>query len=154
MSGRWPGVLFLASALAALACAYVSQMVFGLIPCKLCIYERIPYFAVIVPALINIVKRDKYSFFVSIACYVSGVVISLYHVSLEHGWIEDFLHCADNISNAATLSDIKASLLSNNVPVSCKVPGFVFLGLSMSGWNIVYSIFCMIAAFLVRKRGY
>ncbi|MDB1135063.1 disulfide bond formation protein B [Candidatus Anaplasma sp. TIGMIC] len=141
------GVLFFTSSAVALVIAYVSQLGFGLVPCKLCLYERIPYFVSIVPALIMVLKGYRSMFYVVTASYLVGALISGYHAGLEYGWFSDFLHCAGDVKLGASLEDVRSSLLSKEEVVSCKVPSLVFLGLSLSGWNAVYIILCLFIAF-------
>ncbi|MGN7678539.1 MAG: disulfide bond formation protein B [Anaplasma sp.] len=147
------GVLFLVGSILALASAYIAEMVFQLIPCKLCLYERIPYFAALLPSLISIWRGDRYSFSASVACYLGVIVLSSYHAGLEYGWFADFLHCAGELEVGSTLSEMKLDLLNRDV-VSCSTPSFVFLGLSMSGWNVVYASVALFLAFALRKRGW
>ncbi|WP_248886702.1 disulfide bond formation protein B [Anaplasma phagocytophilum] len=146
------GALFFVGSVIALAIAYVAQMFFGLVPCKLCLYERVPYFIALIPSIIMMFKSFKGLFFVVVICYVAGIIISIYHAGLEYGWFTDFLHCAGDVGFGTSLEDIKANLLSKEEVVSCKVPSFVFMGISLSGWNAVYAISILICAFLLRVR--
>ena len=146
------GRFFLVSSVVALCIAYMAQYVFGFIPCKLCLFERIPYFVALVPAFVVICNGSRLSFFVVIASYAVGVLLSVYHAGLEYGWFSDFFKCAGDLSAGTSFSDIKASLLKGESVVSCKVPSFVFLGLSLSGWNAVYSLLCIaLGLFCFRK---
>ncbi|MFV9838866.1 MAG: disulfide bond formation protein B [Aaplasma endosymbiont of Hyalomma asiaticum] len=147
------GLLFLVSSLLALGAAYVAEMFFGLVPCKLCLYERVPYFVVILPAVLMIARGYGKMFYVAVACYVVGVTISGYHAGLEYGWFTDILQCAGDLaSSGASFTDLKAALLSKVTVVSCSVPSFVFMGISLSGWNAIYLVVCLIWAFILRKR--
>ena len=146
------GTFFLCSSVVALCIAYVAQYVFGLMPCKLCLFERIPYFVALIPALITICKGSKVSFFVIIASYTAGILLSVYHAGLEYGWFTDFFKCAGDLSAGTSFSDIKSSLLSGGPVVSCKVPSFVFLGLSLSGWNAAYFLVCIAVGLFCFKK--
>ena len=146
------GLLFLVSSLLALGAAYIAEMFFGLVPCKLCLYERIPYFVVILPSVLMIARGYSKIFFVSVACYVVGIAISCYHAGLEYGWFTDILQCAGDLVTGASFTDLKTALLSKVTVVSCSVPSFVFMGISLSGWNAVYMVVCLIWAFVLRRR--
>ncbi|MGN7661326.1 MAG: disulfide bond formation protein B [Anaplasma sp.] len=147
------GVLFLVGSVLALVTAYTAEMVFHLVPCKLCLYERVPYFAALLPSLINTWRGDRYSFSASVACYLGVAVLSTYHAGLEYGWFADFLHCAGELEANSTPSEMKFDLLNRDV-VSCSTPSFVFLGLSLSGWNVAYAAVALFLAFALRKHGW
>ncbi|ACZ49454.1 putative disulfide bond formation protein DsbD [Anaplasma centrale str. Israel] len=148
------GILFFVGSVLALAAAYVGELVYHLVPCRLCLYERVPYFTALVFSLITMLRGDKYSLYFAAMCYVGSVALSAYHAGLEYGWFTDFLHCAGDVDPRASVDDIKRNLLSNDVAPSCGVPGFVFLGLSISGWNVVYATGCLLLAFVVGKYGF
>lgn len=146
------GAFFLVSSVAALCMAYIAQYVFGLVPCKLCLFERVPYFVALIPALVTACKGYRISFFVTIACYTGGILLSVYHAGLEYGWFSEFFQCTGSSGVGTSFADIKSSLLKEGPVVSCKVPSLVFLGLSLSGWNAVYSFLCVaVGLFYFRK---
>lgn len=146
------GLLFLVSSLLALGAAYIAEMFFGLVPCKLCLYERIPYFVAIIPSVLMIARGYNKIFFVVVACYVVGAAISFYHAGLEYGWFSDILHCAGDLASGASFMDLKAALLAKETVVSCSVPSFIFIGISLSGWNAIYLIVCIFVAFVLRRK--
>ena len=148
------GVLFFVGSVLALVAAYVGEIVYNLVPCRLCLYERVPYFVALFFSVIVMLRGDRYSLYCTAICYVGSVVLSMYHAGLEYGWFADFLHCAGDVDPHSSVDDIKRNLLSNDVAPSCGVPGFVFLGLSISGWNVVYAAGCLLLARAVKKCGF
>ncbi|MFV9881672.1 MAG: disulfide bond formation protein B [Anaplasma ovis] len=148
------GVIFFVGSVLALVVAYVGEIVYDLVPCRLCLYERVPYFAALFFSVVGMLRGDKYSLCCTAVCYVGSVALSMYHAGLEYGWFTDFLHCAGDVNPRASVDDIKRNLLSNDVAPSCGVPSFVFLGLSISGWNVVYATGCLLLAFAVKKCGF
>ncbi|UTO55960.1 disulfide bond formation protein B [Neoehrlichia mikurensis] len=137
-------MLFLLFSVIALAVAYIAQFLFNFIPCELCIYERIPYFIIIILCIMSFFVKHKMIFISICLCYVLNICISTYHVGLEHGWFSDVLGCSSNINlNGLSFNDVKTSLLRTNVAY-CNVPSFIFLGISMAGWNLFYSIMCLL----------
>ncbi|MFV9893518.1 MAG: disulfide bond formation protein B [Anaplasma ovis] len=148
------GVIFFVGSVLALVAAYVGEIVYDLVPCRLCLYERVPYFVALFFSVVGMLRGDKYSLCCTAVCYVGSVALSMYHAGLEYGWFTDFLHCAGDVNPRASVDDIKRNLLSNDVAPSCGVPSFVFLGLSISGWNVVYATGCLLLAFAVKKCGF
>ncbi|WP_078399989.1 disulfide bond formation protein B [Ehrlichia ruminantium] len=134
--------LFIASII-ALAVAYISQYLFLMLPCKLCMYERIPYFITIGLFFVYLLKPSKVIFFCMSVCYICNIFISGYHVALEHSWVADIFGCADTLQSV-TFDDIKNALLDKNIVVSCNRPTFLFMGLSMATCNLIYCLLCLI----------
>ncbi|MBY0355675.1 MAG: disulfide bond formation protein B [Rickettsiales bacterium] len=138
--------LQLSACLAALALggALLSQYGFGLHPCDLCIYQRYPYGAILALSLFALASRrimpkiSTYAaLFISLLFLLDGG-IAAYHVGVEQGWISGPTAC----SGATTGVNIEAvrTQLMQAALVSCKDAGFVWLGLSMAAWNLLYAL--------------
>ncbi|KJV69631.1 disulfide bond formation protein B [Candidatus Neoehrlichia procyonis] len=137
--------LFLLLSVIALITAYISQFIFGFIPCRLCIYERIPYFIIIILCIVSLFVKHKVVFVSICLCYIVNALISIYHMGLEYGWFFDVLGCSSNVDlNNLSFDDIKNNLLNTNIAY-CNVPSFIFLGISMAGWNFIYSMVCLLS---------
>ncbi|WDM85598.1 disulfide bond formation protein B [Ehrlichia sp. JZT12] len=126
----------------ALFVAYAAQYLFMMLPCKLCIYERIINFIVIGLFLIHLFRPYKIIFFCMCLCYILNIVISGYHVALEHGWVSDIMGCTDSVKST-TFDDLKNYLLNTSTVVSCGNPNIIFIGLSMAECNFVYCLLCL-----------
>lgn len=134
-------VFFLSSVL-ALASVYLLQFVFGIIPCKLCLYERIPYFVVMILSLFSLLRTYKIVIYIMFFSYFIGAVISFYHIGLELHWFSDILGCTRNF-DTLSFNTIKSSLLDSSYVATCDRP-YILLGLSIAQWNLIYSVFLLI----------
>ena len=75
--------------------------------------------------------------------------LSLYHTAVEFGWAED--RCSANINtNVSSIDEVLADLSGQFIP-SCGTPEFVFLGISMAGWNFLYCLFLFLVGILIFK---
>ncbi|AHC39053.1 disulfide bond formation protein B [Ehrlichia muris] len=135
-------LLFVASII-ALGIAYIAQYLFGMSPCKLCIYERIPYFITIGLFIIYLFKPSKVISLLVYLCYVCNICVSGYHVALEHSLVADIIGCTDSIKSL-NFDDLKNALLNVNTVVSCDRPSIVFMGLSLAECNLIYCVLCLI----------
>lgn len=133
---------FFLSSLLALIFAYTLQFVFDVIPCKLCLYERIPYFIVIVFSLFSLLRTYKIVTYMMFFSYFMGAIISFYHVGLESHWFFDVLGCTKKF-DTLSFDAIKDSLLNLNYVATCDRP-YMILGLSVTKWNLIYSILWLI----------
>ncbi len=148
-------VFLLISSLFALAFAYVSQYGFGLKPCVLCLYQRVPYMMIAVLSLFALaIRQEKYRniiYGIIVAVLLTGVAIAFYHVGVEYTWFAGPDTCSGGGAAPKTLEEMRASLLGTKA-VRCDQPQFVFLGLSMAGWNIVWSLFMAAGTLLLWWR--
>ena len=87
-------IIFLIS-LIALVSAYFIEHILGHQPCNLCLMERIPYFLAIIIILFNIKFNylEKYFLLILIIIFLLATVISLYHLGIEQGFIQESLVC-------------------------------------------------------------
>jgi disulfide bond formation protein DsbB len=139
----------LASAL-ILATAYYFQYVVKLVPCELCYWGRKPHLLLIALGLVTLAmaKPKIRAFFLSlmILAALTGVGISGFHVGVEHKWWEGLATCGAPTEVTRTIEDVRALIFEKTV-AACDTPAWVFLGLSMAGWNGV--LFVMLTAWLV-----
>jgi disulfide bond formation protein DsbB len=149
-----PALMLLASA-GALAFAFVAQYAFGLEPCVLCLYQRWPYAAAILLMGVAVARPAPRSRLLLLAALVFAVGggIGAYHVGVEQHWWAGTEACQGG-GAAQTVEELRRQLLGRR-PVRCDEPSFVFLGLSMAGWNVVFSgvLASLSAAAGLRGRG-
>jgi disulfide bond formation protein DsbB len=144
--------ILLLQALAAafiLGSALVSQYGFGLYPCELCMYQRYPYAAIIVFALLAAwrVKTPRMQLY----CIVLGVLlftldagIAFYHTGVELDIFKGPDACSNSGGGAGqSIEELRAAIM--NAPlVSCKQAMAYFLGMSMAAWNGLAASFCIL----------
>ena len=104
-------VIFLISFI-ALVSAYFIEHILGHQPCNLCLYERIPYFLAILIVLINYKynKLEKYIILSLAIIFLIATILSLYHLGIEQGFIQESLLC--DLEKGANILD-KDEILSN-----------------------------------------
>ena len=92
----------------ALFSAYFIEYVLGHQPCNLCLIERIPYVTALIILIINYKFNhlEKYLILLLIFIFLAGTLISLYHLGIEQGLIEESFVC--DLKNGS-------KLLSNNI---------------------------------------
>ena len=133
-------ITFLVS-LFALIFAYFVEYVLGYQPCNLCLIERIPYLLSLIIIIINY-KFDlleKYLILLLIFVFLAGTLISLYHLGIEQGFIEESALC--DLKNSSKILSKEAILkqLEERI-VSCKDVAFKIFGFSLTTFNIIISL--------------
>ena len=137
-------IIFIISSLTIIS-AYFIEHILGHQPCNLCIIERIPYILTIAILLINYKFRrfeKKFIFLLAIIFFLS-LLISVYHLGIEQGLIQESSIC--NTNNSANILS-KEQLLEElqKKTVSCKDVTFRIFGFSLTTINIIISLFLMI----------
>ncbi len=125
----------------ALISAFFIEYVLGHQPCNLCILERIPYLLAIVIILLNykFSQFEKLFLVLLIIVFLTATILSVYHFSIEQGFIEESLVCdLKNGSGVTSKEEILKQLQEQKV--SCKDVTFKIFGLSLTTYNIVISI--------------
>ena len=133
-------VIFLISFI-ALVSAYFIEYILGHQPCNLCLYERIPYFLAILIVLINYKynKLEKYIMLSLAIIFLIATILSLYHLGIEQGFIQESLLCdLEKGANILDKDEILKQLQQKNI--SCKDVTFKIFGLSLTSYNIIISI--------------
>ena len=122
-------LIFLISVI-ALVSAFFIEYVLGHQPCNLCILERIPYLLAIIIILLNFKFSHYKKFFILLLSiiFLAGTIISLYHLGIEQGFVQESLVCdLKSGSNLLSKEEILKQLQEKNV--SCKDVTFKIFGL-------------------------
>tara|TARA_B110000438_G_scaffold290804_1_gene326996 strand:- start:465 stop:947 length:483 start_codon:yes stop_codon:yes gene_type:complete len=128
--------------LIALISAYFIQYALGYQPCRLCIYERVPYFFSIflLITILFIQKYQKGALLILSIVFLFSSFLSFYHFGIEQGLFEELSVCgntnfSDSLSKEQVLEQLKKST------ISCKNVDFKILGLSLASINSIFSLF-------------
>ena len=130
----------------ALISAYFIEYILGHQPCNLCVYERIPYFLAILIVLINYKynKLEKYLILSLAIIFLIATILSLYHLGIEQGFIQESLLCdLEKGANIVDKDEILKQLQQKSI--SCKDVTFKIFGLSLTNYNIIISLLLTIS---------
>ena len=141
--------IFLIVILAIISLTIISALIIqywlGHEPCKLCLYERIPYFLSIL-LLIKILffkKNEKITLLILSLVFVGSSTLAFYHFGIEQGFFSESLLCkAENLTKILSKEQLLEQLKQSSV--SCKDVSFGILGLSLAAINAIFSLFLSI----------
>ena len=125
----------------ALAAALTSQYGFGMRPCDLCLYQRIPYAVVILLAALGMVgtkmmgrKYGALNIGLSGIAFLINAGIAFYHVGVEQHWWAS----GCTLPDLSGMNDADMMAAIRNAPtVSCDQIPFELFGISMAGYNVI-----------------
>ncbi|MFD1613004.1 disulfide bond formation protein B [Sphingomonas tabacisoli] len=137
--------------------AFGSQYLGGLFPCEMCWWQRYPHEAAIALALLayGLSGQPRWSralvILASIAIAISGA-IGVFHAGVEYKWWEGVTTCSRGPS-AASAEDLLKAIMAAPV-VRCDQPQWTLFGVSLAGFNALFSFAAAIAiwALLARDR--
>ena len=122
------------------------QYVGGLMPCSLCLWQRWPHIIIVFLAVIALFVRMPHLVLTAIAITAAtSVILAGYHAGVEWQFWSGPGGCTASLTNSGDLTSLTDSLLATPV-VRCDEVAWSFMGLSMAGWNSLFSLdICLIA---------
>ena len=121
--------------------AFIIEYEFNHQPCKLCLYERIPYFlSILLIAKIFLIRGyEKITLLILSLIFIISSILAFYHFGIEQGFFKESLACAvENLSKDLTKEDLLKELSQNSI--SCKDVSFNIFGISLAAINTIFSI--------------
>ena len=119
-----------------MAGALGSQYIGGLYPCEMCYWQRWPHDAAIGLAILAFfVKPPARTILIvlaAVAILISGG-IGVFHAGVEYRWWEGLTTCS-NTAQGGSLADIMNAPL-----IRCDVPQWTLGGISLAGFNALFS---------------
>ena len=130
----------------ALATAYTAQYVFHMLPCELCLFQRIPYVIVLACGGAMWVLREEHG---STVCptlawlagltFAAGTMIAGFHVGVELHWWAGTEACGSPLPKTGGIEALKKAIMSAPA-VRCDQVNWTFLGISFPGYNFMFSM--------------
>ena len=91
------------------------------------------------------IHLEKYFILLLILIFLAATILSLYHLGIEQGFIEESLVCdLKKGSDLVSKEDILKQLQEKNI--SCKDVTFKIMGLSLTSYNILISLLITISS--------
>ena len=137
--------IFLIVILAIISLTTISTLIIqhwlGHEPCKLCLYERIPYFLsiLLIIKIIFIEKYKKITLLILFLVFMCSTILAFYHFGIEQGFFSESLACTSgDLSKTLSKEELLQQLKLNSI--SCKDVSFRILGLSLAAINTIFSL--------------
>jgi disulfide bond formation protein DsbB len=122
---------------ALLGGAYFFELVLGMAPCELCLWQRWPHAAAVVLGLVALAWPAAIVMLAGAASAAATGLIGVYHTGVERGWWPGPSAC----SGAVDLSRLSAEEMLDRIMaapvVRCDEVAWQMLGLSMASWNAI-----------------
>jgi disulfide bond formation protein DsbB len=135
---NWLFLLFTLS-LIALISALTAEFFFDLAPCKMCLKQRHPYYAIIIfIVLFYFFRKIKniWLFILSEFAILYGLFYAIWHVGIEQKILPGPSSCSGTLSNTNSIQNLKEQI-SNQPIVNCAEISWTMLGLSAATINSI-----------------
>ena len=144
-------IIFFISLISLISALYI-EYILQYEPCKLCIYQRLPYIAAVFASFIgyNYSSNDKILIIIIMIFAISSI-ISGYHFGIENNLIEEISSCTNNFIDTSNKSKLLETL-NKSMPIDCKDATFKIFGVSLAAINTIFSI--LIVFFSIRTLTY
>ncbi len=131
---------------AMLAVAHAFEKLGGLLPCHLCFYQRDVYWLAICIAVagfalgyMRLPWAGRLATVLLALTFLVGAGIAAFHAGVEWKWWPGPTSCTGG--GAINAGDLSSFLAGAKVrPPRCDEAAWIFLGVSMAGWNCIASL--------------
>ena len=135
----------------SLLTALFIEFFLGYSPCKLCVYQRIPYLIAIFITFLGVsYYKNLIWLYVLLIIFFSNFILSGYHFGIEQEIFSEFSGCTSNSLNITDKNELLKSL--NSEVNSCKNVDFRIFGLSLATINFLLSFTILILILKVIKN--
>ena len=120
---------------------FIIEYMLGHQPCKLCLYERIPYILsiLLIIKILFVKKYEKITLFILFLIFIASAVLAFYHFGIEQGFFSESFVCkVGDLSETLSKEQLLEQLNKNSI--NCKDVSFRVLGLSLATINTILSI--------------
>lgn len=138
----------------AIATVYFFQYVLLILPCPLCLEQRIAfYFSIPLAAMLWLGanhgaarKVMLLGFLAIMLAMLWNTGLSLYHAGVEWKWWAGPLDCSGSITKFGNARDVMSQLQNRISLIRCDEAAWRFLGISLAGFDVPLSFFLAVVA--------
>ena len=151
-------VLAFSIGIIAIVAAWLFELIGGYLPCKLCLWQRWPYYIALPMLYLGMVFiRSENAFRYRLAfglggaagvVFIASALLGGYHAGVEWGFWAGPSDCGGRMADAPSTVDAFRKSLDSAKVVRCDAASWRLFGLSFAGWNMLVS--SIIAAFSLR----
>ena len=130
-------VIVLITSVIAISIALIAEYFFEILPCKMCLYQRYPYYFIIIFSLIYLFTKKTplaWYYWIINFSFIIGLFISLWHVGIEQKILPGLSGCSNIIEKTSSLKNLKEQIINQNI-INCNEITWSFMGISMATYN-------------------
>ena len=114
---NWVIIVLLISSIASIA-ALIAQYLFNILPCQMCLYQRYPYYFIILFSIIYIITKKiplALYYWINFFAFAIGLFFSVWHIGIEQKILPGLSGCSSIVNNSQSLTNLKEQILNQNI---------------------------------------
>ncbi len=139
MSARILTFIALAGSAGLLLGAWAFQVIGGMAPCALCIWQRYPHGVALLMGVLTLVLPGRLLPLLAGLAALTSSGIGVYHTGVERGWWQGPSTCSAGDISALTPQQLMHQIMTAPL-VRCDEVAWQMAGLSMASWNALLSL--------------
>ncbi|USO00994.1 MAG: disulfide bond formation protein B [Alphaproteobacteria bacterium] len=116
----------------------LSEYLFNLLPCELCLYQRYVHFGIGIAGLLLVRRKDAGALLLLCLLYITSGALAGYHVGVQEKIFSMPAQCSRPL-RAPSLEVLRTKILDRPA-VRCDRPSVLIFGLSFAAYNALISI--------------
>ena len=135
---NWAIIVLLISSIASIA-ALIAQYLFNILPCQMCLYQRYPYYFIILFSIIYIITKKiplVLYYWINSFAFAIGLFFSIWHVGIEQKILKGPSGCSGFLKKTNSIDDLKNQILSQDI-ISCADTTWYMFGFSAATINAI-----------------
>ena len=151
---NWGGIVFIISII-AIVIALTAEYFYNLLPCKMCLYQRYPYYFIIMiyPIFLLLKKHNNILLFILFEfSIIYGLFYSIWHVGIEKKFFKGPEGCSNSIEKLSTVEKLKEQIISQPI-VDCSIITWQIFTFSAATINLILLLFIVFfnTIFIIRN---
>ena len=141
----WSVIVFILSII-AISSALIAEYVFNLLPCKMCLYQRYPYYFIISIFILFYFFQKTSSIWLYILtelAIIFGLFYSLWHVGIEKKLLPGPYGCSGSLKELDSIKNLKEQIFNQPI-INCNDISWSMLGLSAATVNTILLILLLL----------
>lgn len=151
MSTRLLTLIAMAGSAALLLGAWGFQVIGGLAPCSLCVWQRYPHGAVLFLGAVSLLIPGRALPLLAGLAALTSAGIGVYHTGVERSWWQGPSTCSSADISALTPEQLMEQIMAAPL-VRCDEVAWQMAGLSMASWNAVFSLMLALLWVAIARR--
>ena len=139
---HWIGILFSISLL-VIASALIAEHLFDLTPCKMCLKQRHPYYAIIIMVILFYLfhkSQSMWLYLLSHAAILYGLFYAVWHMGIEQKILSGPTSCSGILNQTNSIESLKQQI-ENQAIINCSDITWTIMGLSAATINSLILLF-------------
>ena len=136
---RYWGVIIFFLSIFAISSALIAELIFNILPCKMCINQRYPYYFIISIFILFYIFKKKSNIWFYILTELAvlyGIFYAVWHVGIEQNLLIGPLGCSGQLKEVNSIDNLKEQIL-NQAIINCSEISWSLLGLSAATLNSI-----------------